>query len=344
MSRIELPIPPHFDPGRVDQVWKVLYQECADDARKWAKKHKIQPASKDKFRIALLLVDVQNTFCIPGFELYVGGHSGIAAVDDNRRLCEFIYRNLDMLNQICPTLDTHHAMQIFHSLFLVNDKGEYPAPFTLIRIEDIDNGVWQFNPDIAESLKITPEYGQKFLHHYTQKLKAGGNYDLTVWPYHAMMGGIGHALVSAVEEAVFFHSIARFSLPDFQIKGGNALTENYSVIKPEVMADSDGSQIAERNAKFIETLLEFDAVFIAGQAKSHCVAWTIDDLLSEMAVTDSNLAKKVYLLEDCTSPVVIPDVIDYTDLANEAFQRFADAGMHVIRSTDPLQSLPGISF
>jgi nicotinamidase-related amidase len=344
MSRIELPIPPHFDPGRVDQVWKVLYQECADDARKWAKKHKIQPASKDKFRIALLLVDVQNTFCIPGFELYVGGHSGIAAVDDNRRLCEFIYRNLDMLNQICPTLDTHHAMQIFHSLFLVNDKGEYPAPFTLIRIEDIDNGVWQFNPDIAESLKITPEYGQKFLHHDTQKLKAGGKYNLTVWPYHAMMGGIGHALVSAVEEAVFFHSIARFSLPDFQIKGGNALTENYSVIKPEVMADSDGSQIAERNAKFIETLLEFDAVFIAGQAKSHCVAWTIDDLLSEMAVTDSNLAKKVYLLEDCTSPVVIPDVIDYTDLANEAFQRFADAGMHVIRSTDPLQSLPGISF
>jgi nicotinamidase-related amidase len=344
MSRNELPIPPHFDPERVDQVWKVLYQQRADDAKNWAKQHKIQPASKDKFRISLLLVDVQNTFCIPEFELYVGGHSGTAAVDDNRRLCEFIYRNLDMINQICPTMDTHNAMQIFHSIFLVNNKGEHPDPFTLINTEDVENGVWQFNPEVAKSLKITPAYGQKFLHHYTRKLKAGGKYDLTIWPYHAMLGGIGHALVSAVEEAIFFHSSARFSLPDFQIKGGNALTENYSVIRPEVMADSGGNQIAERNTKFIETLLECDAVFIAGQAKSHCVAWTIDDLLSEMAVTDSSLAKKVYLLEDCTSPVVIPDVIDYTDQANEAFRRFADAGMHVIRSTDPLQSLPGISF
>jgi len=29
--------------------------------------------------------------------------------------------------------------------------------------------------------------------------------------------------------------------------------------------------------------------------------------------------EKVYLLEDCTSPVVIPGVIDYTDLADAAF-------------------------
>jgi nicotinamidase-related amidase len=54
------------------------------------------------------------------------------------------------------------------------------------------------------------------------------------------------------------------------------------------------------------------------------------------------LVEKVYLLEDCTSPVVVPGVIDYTDQANEAFQRFADAGMHLVRSTDPIGSWPGI--
>jgi nicotinamidase-related amidase len=344
MLRNELPIPPHFNPEKVDQVWKVPYQQRAEDAKGWAEQHAIQPASEDKFRISLLLVDVQNTFCIPEFELYVGGHSGTAAVDDNRRLCGFIYRNLDVITQIYPTMDTHKAMQIFHSIFLVNDKGEYPAPFTLISIEDIDNGVWQFNPDIAESLKITTEYGQKFLHHYTQKLKEGGKYDLTIWPYHAMLGGIGHALVSAVEEAVFFHSIARLSLPDFQVKGQNSLTENYSVIHPEVMEDFGGDHIAEKNTGLIESLFNFNAVIIAGQAKSHCMAWTIDDLLSEIALDDKSLANKIYLLEDCTSPIVIPEVVDYTNQANGAFQRFADAGMHVIRSTDSLESLPGISF
>jgi nicotinamidase-related amidase len=159
-----------------------------------------------------------------------------------------------------------------------------------------------------------------------------------------MLGGIGHALVSAVEEAIFFHSIARYSQPDFQVKGSNPFTENYSVLTPEVLEDSKGEPIAEKNVGFINKLLDFDAVIIAGQAKSHCVAWTIDDLLREIYVLDKNLTEKVYLLEDCSSPVVIPGIIDYTEQADAAFQRFADAGMHVVSSTDPIASWPGISL
>ena len=344
VARQKLPTPPHFNPGKVGEVWKVAYQERAADAEKWAKKHLLQPASRDKFRISLLLVDVQNTFCIPDFELFVGGASGTGAVDDNRRLCEFIYGNLGAITEICPTMDTHQAMQIFHSIFLVNNKGEHPEPYTLISLEDIEQGVWQFNPELSSSLNIDETYGQEYLRHYTRQLKEGGKYDLTIWPYHAMLGGIGHALVSAVEEAIFFHSIARYSQPDFQVKGGNPFTENYSVLKPEVLEDAVGEQIAERNVGFIKKLLDFDAVVIAGQAKSHCVAWTIDDLLSEIKVSDKKLAEKVYLLEDCSSPVVIPGVIDYTEQATAAFQRFANAGMHVVRSTDSISSWPDINF
>jgi nicotinamidase-related amidase len=344
VARQKLPIPPHFDPGKVGEVWKVAYQERAADAEKWAKKHLLQPASRDTFRISLLLVDVQNTFCIPDFELFVGGASGTGAVDDNHRLCQFIYGNLGAITETCPTMDTHQAMQIFHSIFLINNKGEHPEPYTLITSEDIEQGVWQFNPELSSSLNIDETYGQEYLRHYARQLKEGGKYDLTIWPYHAMLGGIGHALVSAVEEAIFFHCIARYSQPDFQVKGGNPFTENYSVLKPEVLEDAVGEQIAEKNVGFIKKLWEFDAVVIAGQAKSHCVAWTIDDLLSEIQLSDKNLAEKVYLLEDCSSPVVIPGVIDYTEQANVAFQRFADAGMHIVRSTDPMTTWPGINL
>lgn len=344
MAKHEPPIPPHSNPENVGEVWKVPYQERAEDAGKWAKQHKIQPASRDKFRISLLLVDVQNTFCIPEFELYVGGPSGTGAVDDNRRLCEFIYRNLAVITEICPTMDTHQAMQIFHSIFLVNDKGEHPEPYTLISSKDIEQGLWQFNPELSSSLNIDETYGQEYVRHYTRQLKKGGKYDLTIWPYHAMLGGIGHALVSAVEEAIFFHSIARYSQPDFQVKGGNPFTENYSVLKPEVLEDAVGEQIAEKNVGFIKKLLNFDAVVIAGQAKSHCVAWTIDDMLNEISSTDRKLAEKVYLLEDCSSPVVIPGVVDYTEEANAAFQRFAEAGMHIVRSTDPISTWPGMNL
>jgi len=338
----ELPVPPHYDPAKVGEVWRVPYGERAAEAELWTRQNHVMPSSQDSFRVSLLLVDVQNTFCIPGFELYVGGRSGWGAVEDNRRLCEFIYRNLGVITEISPTMDTHRTVQIFHSIFLVNDRGEHPAPFTLVSAEDIRKGTWRFNRAVAASLGVSQEYGQRFLAHYTESLARGGKYDLTIWPYHAMLGSIGHALVSAVEEAVFFHTVCRFSQADFQVKGDNPLTENYSVISPEVLGNGEGKTIAERNRAFVSKLLQYDAVIIAGQAKSHCVAWTIDDLLYHMSAVDSQLARKVYLLEDCTSAVVVPGLIDYTDQAGESFRRFEAAGMHLVRSEDPIDTWPGI--
>jgi nicotinamidase-related amidase len=59
-------------------------------------------------------------------------------------------------------------------------------------------------------------------------------------------------------------------------------------------------------------------------------------------VQERGLEEKVYLLEDCTSPVVVPGAVDYTDEADEAFRRFAAAGMNIVRSSDPIESWPGI--
>jgi nicotinamidase-related amidase len=159
-----------------------------------------------------------------------------------------------------------------------------------------------------------------------------------------MLGGNGHAIVSAVEEAVFFHGVARRSQPNFQIKGNNPLTEHYSVFRPEVADDPNGRSIARENTKLLEQLIGCDALVIAGQAKSHCVAWTVDDLLEEIRAADPALARKIYLLEDCTSPVVIPGGPDFTEAAESAFSRFADAGMHRVRSTDPISEWPGIEL
>jgi len=159
-----------------------------------------------------------------------------------------------------------------------------------------------------------------------------------------MLGGIGHALVAAVDEAIFFHCIARYSQPEFHIKGDRPFTEHYSVFRPEVSRGPDGEIIGEKSDWFFRKLLQNDAILFAGQAKSHCVAWTVADLLEDILVRDRCLTEKIYLLEDCMSPVVIPGVLDYTDHAEAAFRRFGDAGMHVVRSTDPIGSWPGIKF
>jgi len=255
-------------------------------------------------------------------------------VDDNIRLSEFIYRNLGNITHITATMDTHKTMQVFHAIFFVDKEGNHPAPYTDIHLSELRDGKWTFNPALAPQFGIAPAYGQQMMIHYAEELEKKGKYALTIWPYHAMLGGIGHALVSSVEEALFFHSIARTTQYDIEIKGDKPLTENYSVIGPEVLTGPMGETFGTHNTKFIEQLQQFDKLIIAGQAKSHCVAWTVQDLLNDINATDPELARKIYLLEDCSSPVVVPGVVDHTDAANAAYERFANAGMHVVKSTE----------
>ena len=141
-----LPIPQHFHPDRVGELCRTPYADLAIAAQTWANTHQLQPAATDTTRIGLLAIDVQNTFCLPDFELFVGGRSGTGAIDDTARLCRFVYQNLDRLTEIIPTLDTHTARQVFHPAFWCDPDGNPPAAMTTIMIEDIDANRWRITP------------------------------------------------------------------------------------------------------------------------------------------------------------------------------------------------------
>jgi nicotinamidase-related amidase len=331
---LSLPLPPFFDPAASGRVHRVPYQERAASAREWAAAHGARPAVEDARRTALLLVDVQNTFCLPEFELFVGGRSGRGAVEDCERIASFLYRNLDRITQVVATLDTHTAAQIFHPIFWVDRDGAHPTPHTVITLEDVESSRWRVNPALASAVAPRPGFDvAAWGRHYARRLAESGKYPLVVWPYHSMVGGIGHAMVSTVEEAVFFHAIARQSPTRVEIKGQNPLTENYSVLWPEVLEDGAGHAVATANLDLVEHLLSFDTVIVAGEAKSHCVAWTVEDLLSVMRRRDPRLARRLVLLDDCSSAVVVPGVVDFTDAAETAYARFAAAGVRRALST-----------
>ncbi|RLC14306.1 MAG: isochorismatase, partial [Deltaproteobacteria bacterium] len=55
MTVNELPIPSFFNADRVGEVWRVPYQERADDAVKWQKQNGIRTSAQDSFRVCLML-------------------------------------------------------------------------------------------------------------------------------------------------------------------------------------------------------------------------------------------------------------------------------------------------
>lgn len=336
---------------RADQIWMMPYEQRFLEALAWKEKWGIDSAAVDKPKVAVVGIDFQVTFVQAMAQLTVGG-----AVEDCTRFCEFIYRHLPIITRIFMTLDTHTAWQIFHRCMLVDQDGNPPPACVPISDAEIQAGKWRINPEAAYAIfGDSNKYAElmQYLPHYSSQLaqahetlpddlKALTKYGLTPWPFHAMLGGVCHALQPIVEEACFFHNICRGSQTQFAIKGGLPLAEAFSPYGEEVRVDHRGRPVGQKNVDLFNTLNTHQVVIVAGEAKSHCERAFITDHLLMVAEKDPELAKRVYLLEDCTSPVVIPGVVDYTSEADQAFELFRSKGMNVVQSTTPMTEWPGL--
>lgn len=351
LSRGELPLPDFYEPANA-ALWS--YQPrlqgaipgqtgLFEAATKWRKQHGIKPAGAGGPNVNLLIIDPQNDFTHPDGTLFVAGRSGNGAIADCARTAEHIYANLSTYTTITATMDTHFAHQIFFASFWEDQHGNPIGAHRVITTAQIDAG--EVRPTMAmASWLCGGNYAWllKQVRHYTSALESAGKYALYIWPPHCVLGSQGHALNGVVFEAMMFHGFARIAQPGFEVKGGHPLTENYSVLKPEVLTRHDGKPLAQKNTTFIKTLLASDALVIAGQAASHCVKSSIDDILAEITATDPKLAGRVYIMRDCTSAVVVPGGMDFTEQADAAFDAFSAAGMHVVDSTTPMRDWPGM--
>jgi nicotinamidase-related amidase len=319
-----LPMPEFFDANTVGDLYLERSVQVAETAATYQRLHGIAPAAQDTLRIAAFGIDCQVGFCTPGASLFVPG-----AVEDMQRTLVWLYSNLDRLTGLLFSLDTHRTFQIFHPAWWTDRQGRHPAPLTTITAEEVRNGTW------------TPVSHHEACLEYCQKLEAGGKYVLTIWPYHVLLGGISHTLVPALMEAAIFHSLVRQQQTHFEIKGMHLLTENYSVLSPEVQ-ELGGQLIETFNESFFEMLLAYDRVYVFGQAKSHCVRSTLYDIRDRLQATDSGLTDKIWVLEDAMSPVPppplepLPPELDFPHLADQAINDCHQAGMHVVKTTDPI--------
>lgn len=323
---MKTPTPEFYDPSQVGELYIERAGMVAEAAVAWRDAHGIAPAEEDTRRVAAFGIDCQVGFCTPGASLFVPG-----AVEDMTRTIEWLYANLGKITTLTFSLDTHHVFQVFHPAFWVNAQGQHPAPMSVISHDEVASGAWR---------PVDHRHAEAMVE-YTRKLESEGRYMLTIWPFHTLLGGLSHSLVPALMEATVFHNVARRTQARFEVKGSHPLTENYSVLAPEV-TQLAGQRVGRFNTNLFEALLEHDRVYVFGEAKSHCVLSTLRDMKERIAATDPSLADKVYVLADAMSPVPAPPLdplppsLDFPAIADAAIEEFRAFGFHIVTTDDPV--------
>jgi nicotinamidase/pyrazinamidase len=250
----------------------------------------------------LLLVDVQKDF-------HPGGSLAIpTANDDAERIVQLIETHGSKINRIVATLDSHHKLHIAHPCFWFDAEGKnHPSPFTIISAQDVAEGKWKPRPSLTLSLdkELTtfnaknPDGSLNLLEYakeYTTRLETKGRFQLCIWPEHCLIGSDGHSIVDSVRKAMNDWSDATGGSVEFVMKGQNLLTEMYSALEADVPVSKETSFNQELQA----SLLTSDKLLVGGQAMSHCVNYTLRDIVDKWP---EDRRKNVTLLTDCASAV-----------------------------------------
>ena len=268
-------------------------------------------AHHDVRRVILLLVDPQIDFIHDDGSLSVPG-----AVDDTSRTIEWLYHNIESITSIAASLDSHIPAQIFFAPWWKNAAGEHPDPFTPITSADVEAGRWK------------PVFEPEWSRQYVRALESDAKKELMIWPYHTLIGTPGHTITPALYEAIVYHAAGRQSQPTFVHKGSIQKTEHYSLLEPEVKV-LDHPQ-GHLNTAFLQVLAEYDLVYVAGQAKSHCVLETLSSVMRYYHDQPDEIAKW-RVLTDCMSSVAHPE-IDFEAMANTTLESYAEHGLTLVTS------------
>lgn len=258
-------------------------------------------------KIDIVGIDPQNDFMDDG-SLPVPG-----ARADMDRLAAMVAKHSRKINDIHITLDSHRGLDISHAAFWVGSGGAQPAPFSQITHDSVKNGIW--TPRI-------PALRQHALD-YTAHLEKGGKYVHTVWPTHCLIGSEGHAVESKLFESINNWASDSVGLIDFVVKGSDYRVEHFGALEAEMpMADNPETSL---NVGFLTTLQDADIILIAGEALSHCVRATIQQIVDNIG--DEHI-KKIHLLKDCSTSIpAIPNVVDFPALTEAWLKQMTRKGL-----------------
>jgi nicotinamidase-related amidase len=112
---------------------------------------------------------------------------------------------------------------------------------------------------------------------------------------------------------------------EFVWKGQNLLTEMYSALEADVPVSEETSF----NQSLQDSLLASDRVLVAGQASSHCVNYTMRDIVEHWP---QDRRSQLCLLTDCTSSVP-----GFESAAEQFFRDMETAGVKLMLASEAFE-------
>jgi len=260
---------------------------------------------------ALLIIDPQNSFCNPGDangnnkgSLYVDG-----AEKDMKRLANWLLQNKQFIDFVGVTIDAHQPNDIAHPNFWQDKDGKFPAPFTIITVADVESGKW------------TPRFDPKRCLDYLRSLEANGEFPHIIWPIHCVMGSEGAAIYQPLMDAIvewtvdgkFYQTVAKGTYP---------FSEHFGAFQAQI-PDPNRPE-TQLNMNLLKTLEMYQNVYLAGEARSHCVANSLKQVMNEAP----ELAKRFIILEDTMS-----NVKGFEKLADPIYEKAKKMGIRFSDTT-----------
>ncbi|TAH20095.1 MAG: isochorismatase family protein [Cytophagales bacterium] len=257
---------------------------------------------------AILIIDAQYDFCNPNGALYVSG-----ADADMKRLSDFIHRNKENIDHICVTLDSHPINDISHPAFWQDKAGNFPPPFTQITLAEVRERKW------------TPRFSAQEAIQYLTDLEAQGQFPHFIWTEHCLTGSKGASLDDTLMDVLREWSRSNGKPYQAVTKGTNPLTEHFGIFMAQIpLANAPETQL---NQSLLDELEGYENVYLAGQAKSHCVATSLRQAMEYAP----KLANKMIVLDDCMS-----DVTGLGHLGTPIYEAAKQRGIKFAKSTDAI--------
>jgi nicotinamidase/pyrazinamidase len=282
----------------------------------------------------LLIIDPQNDFCSKT------GSMSVPGADDDCLKIAGLLGLTSCFNRVVVTLDAHPPVAIHNNSFwrhATKDGGKW------VEGKQLEKGYVRPSVEpsfiVRRNTSITP--AQEVIRKKTgskndgyimtmRKEDEGHAMDyakyvdkickrkLSVWPSHCIGGTMGGNIVSSVAKAI---SVWQNAGPGREVryvtKGQNSGTDSYSAMQAEMPDTRDAGTMF--NHDLLRELGCAKQVVVCGQAKSHCVRGTVEDILNgwkkyphspqwKQANPSSSEEKNVplarlILLSDCSSNV-----------------------------------------